>query len=86
MGMPVKVSINKVTHLAHTIDITHTGARLGALRTQLENAKIISLQRGPQRAKSGSLRLDRLPRIKYRPVSNLWRCRPTFGESTCLRT
>jgi hypothetical protein len=36
MVLPVKVSIDKVTHLAHTIDITHIGAPLGAIRTQLE--------------------------------------------------
>ena len=35
MVLPVKVSIDKVTHLAHTIDITHAGARLGALRMPL---------------------------------------------------
>jgi hypothetical protein len=26
MVLPVKVTIDKVTHLAHTVDITHTGA------------------------------------------------------------
>src|SRR3984893_10366587 len=52
MVLPVKVSIDKVTHLAHTIDITHTGARLGALRTQLQPGMIISLQRaGSKKAK-----------------------------------
>ena len=51
MVLPVKVSLDKVTHLAHTIDITHTGARLGALRTQLETGMIISLQRGSKKAK-----------------------------------
>ena len=51
MVLPVKVSIDKVTHLAHTVDITNTGARLGALRTQLEPGMIISLQRGSQKAK-----------------------------------
>src|ERR1700737_1267375 len=51
MGMPVKGSIDKVTHLAHTIDITHTGARLGALRTPLQPGMIISLQRGSKKAK-----------------------------------
>ena len=29
MVLPVKVSIDSVTHLAHTIDITDVGARLG---------------------------------------------------------
>src|SRR5260370_34622766 len=51
MVLPVKVSIDKVTPLAHTIDITHDGARLGGLRTQLQPGTIVSLQRGSQKAK-----------------------------------
>jgi hypothetical protein len=51
MVLPVKVSIDKVTHLAHTIDITHTGARIGALRTPLQPGMIISLERGSKKAK-----------------------------------
>jgi hypothetical protein len=51
MVLSVKVSIDEVTHLAHTIDITHTGARLAALRTQLQPGMIISLQRGSKKAK-----------------------------------
>ena len=51
MVLPVKVTIDRVTYLAHTIDITHTGARLGALRTQLQPGMIISLQRGSKKAK-----------------------------------
>ena len=51
MVLPVKVSIDKVTHLAHTIDITNVGARLGAIRTQLQPGAIISLQRGSKKAK-----------------------------------
>jgi hypothetical protein len=51
MVLPVKVLIDQVTHLAHTVDITDSGARLGALRTQLQPGMIISLQRGSQRAK-----------------------------------
>jgi hypothetical protein len=47
----VKVSIDHMTHLAHTVDITDNGARLGALRTQLQPGMIISLQRGSKRAK-----------------------------------
>jgi hypothetical protein len=43
MVLPVKVTIDKVTYLAHTLDITNTGARLGALCTQL-------LQRGSKKA------------------------------------
>jgi hypothetical protein len=51
MVLPVKVLIDKVTHLAHTVDITESGARLGALRTELQPGTIISLQRGSKRAK-----------------------------------
>ena len=51
MVLPVKVSLDKVTHLAHTIDITHAGARLGALRMPLQPGMIISLQRGSQKTK-----------------------------------
>jgi len=51
MVLPVKVLIDQVTHLAHTVDITESGARLGALRTQLQPGMIISLQRGSQKAK-----------------------------------
>lgn len=51
MVLPVKVSIDSVTHLAHTIDITDVGARLGAIRTQLKPGTIISLQRGSKKAK-----------------------------------
>src|SRR6266852_5459384 len=50
-AFPRKVLIDQVTHLAHTVDITDSGARLGALRTQLQPGMIISLQRGSQRAK-----------------------------------
>ena len=50
MVLPVKISVDKVTHLAHTVDITTTGARLGALRTQLQPGLIVSLQRGSNKA------------------------------------
>jgi hypothetical protein len=50
MVLPVKVSVDKVTHLAHTVDITPRGARLGALRTQLKPGMIITLQRGAKKA------------------------------------
>jgi hypothetical protein len=50
MVLPVKILIDKVTHLAHTLDITAIGARLGALRTQLKPGTIISLQRGSTKA------------------------------------
>jgi hypothetical protein len=50
MVLPVKVSVDKVTHLAHTIDITSTGARLVAYQTPLHPGMIISLQRRGKRA------------------------------------
>ena len=50
MVLPVKVSVDKITGLAHTVDITPLGARLSALRTQLQPGMIISLQRGTRKA------------------------------------
>jgi hypothetical protein len=51
MVLPVKILVDKVTHLAHTIDITSTGARLVAYQTPLQPRMIISLQHGAKRAK-----------------------------------
>jgi|SRR6267143_862155 hypothetical protein len=51
MVLPVKVSADKVTVLAYTVDITDSGARLGGLRTQLQLGTIVSLQRGSDKAK-----------------------------------
>lgn len=51
MVLPVKVSIDRTTHLAHTVDITGVGARVGGLRTKLEQGINIELQRGPRKAK-----------------------------------
>jgi|ERR1700690_438719 len=51
MVLPVKVTFDTVNHLAHTIDLTHTGARLGGLRTPLQPGMIITLQRGSKKAK-----------------------------------
>ncbi len=51
MVLAVKVSSDKVAYLAHTIDITQTGARLGALRTPLQPEMIIGLQRGSNKAR-----------------------------------
>ena len=51
MVLPVKVSADKVTLLAYTVDITDSGARLGGLRTQLQLGTIVSLQRGSDKAK-----------------------------------
>jgi hypothetical protein len=49
MVLPVKVSVDKVTHLAHTVDITPTGARLVAYRMPLQPGMIIGLQRGSKK-------------------------------------
>jgi hypothetical protein len=51
MVLPVKVSVDSVTHLAHTVDITDKGAKLGGLRTQLQPGAIVNLQRGSQKTK-----------------------------------
>ena len=51
MVLPIKVSVDHVSHLAHTIDITQTGARIAGLRAQLKPGMIICLQRGSKKAK-----------------------------------
>src|SRR5947208_11652097 len=51
MVLPVKVLIDRDTHLAHTIDITPGGARLGALRQKLKVGTTITVQRGAKRGK-----------------------------------
>jgi hypothetical protein len=38
MALPVKVTLDKVKHLAHTVDIVRTGACLGGFRTQFHLA------------------------------------------------
>jgi hypothetical protein len=50
MVLPVKISIDKVTHLAHTLDITGPGARLGGLRAQLQPGMNVILHRGSKKA------------------------------------
>ena len=52
MVLSVKVSVDKVTHVAHTVDITPMGARINcARRMQLQSGAIIGVQRGSRRAK-----------------------------------
>jgi len=51
MVLPVKVAIDRTTHLAHTVDITAAGARLGGLHTELQSGMTVELQRGSRRAK-----------------------------------
>jgi len=51
MVLPVKFTVDDATHLAHTVDITGAGARLGGLRAQLTVGASIELQRGSRKAK-----------------------------------
>src|SRR5437879_13810949 len=52
MVLPIKVFLPGAPQvLAHTIDISISGARIGGLREQLQPGKIVSLQRGSQREK-----------------------------------
>jgi hypothetical protein len=52
MVLPVKVFLPGTPQvLAHTIDISISGARIGGLREQLQPGKIVNLQRASQRAK-----------------------------------
>jgi hypothetical protein len=56
MVLPLRVWLNEQpgetlrTQLAHTVDISHIGCRLGGLRTELFPGQIISLQRGQNKA------------------------------------
>jgi hypothetical protein len=56
MVLPLRVSLNRqgsetlVTQLAHTLDISHIGCRLGGLRTDLSPGQTIALQRGQRKA------------------------------------
>jgi hypothetical protein len=51
MVLPVKFSVAKESLLAHTLDITRSGARIGALRARLQPGTIVDLQRGQKKAK-----------------------------------
>jgi len=51
MILPVKVLIGEASHLAHTVDISHAGARIGGIRAQLQLGMIVELQRGPRKAR-----------------------------------
>ena len=51
MVLPVKISFDQTTHLAHTVDITGTGARLAGFRAQLQVGATIELQRGSRKGK-----------------------------------
>jgi len=49
--LPVKVSVGVATQLAHSVDITCAGARLGGLRAALHPGETVILQRGSQKAR-----------------------------------
>lgn len=51
MVLPVKVTIDRTTHLAHTVDISSLGARLGGIREQLKAGSIVELQRGTRKGR-----------------------------------
>jgi PilZ domain-containing protein len=51
MVLPVKLSVGDASHMAHTMDITCSGARLGGLRAQLKTGDTVTLQRGSQKAR-----------------------------------
>jgi hypothetical protein len=51
MVLPVRFSGAKDSLLAHTLDITPTGARIGAIRERLKPGTIVDLQRGQKKAK-----------------------------------
>ena len=79
MVLGIKVSIDNVTHLAHTIDITNVGARLGGLRTQLQPGAVIGLQRRSKKAKFRVLWSRQLSPIELQagieslePQNSLW--------------
>ena len=56
MVLPLRIWLNGEpgqtlrTQLAHTVDISHIGCRLGGLRTELSPGQTISLQRGQDKA------------------------------------
>jgi hypothetical protein len=79
MVLPVKVSTDKGTLLAYTVDITDSGARLGGLRTQLQLGMVVSLQRGSDKAKFRIAWLRELAPNELQagveclePLSNFW--------------
>jgi hypothetical protein len=50
MVLPVKLTMSGTTHLAHTCDLTYSGARVGGLQNQLKNGEIVSVHRGSKKA------------------------------------
>ena len=77
--LPVKISTEAGTQLAHTVDITDDGAQLGGLRTQLQPGSVVSLRRGSHKAKFRIAWVRQLGPTELRigiecmePQSNFW--------------
>lgn len=51
MVLPVKVTVDRKVHLAHTADISNIGARLGGIRERLKPGSMVELQRGARKAR-----------------------------------
>jgi hypothetical protein len=92
MVLPVRVSIDQVTHLAHTVDINEKGARLGGLRTQLQPGMIVSLQRGSHKAKARIAWVQQLGPNELQagveclePQNNFWGVNLSDRESTAKK-
>jgi len=50
MVLPVKLTLGGTTHLAHTCDLTYSGARVGGLHSELKNGEVVCLHRGSKKA------------------------------------
>jgi len=92
MVLPVKVLIDEATHLAHTVDITDTGAQLGGLQAQLQAGMIILLRRGQHKAKFRIVWLRQLGPNELRagieclePDAKLWELNLSNGRLGCHR-
>src|SRR5436309_8968540 len=83
MVLPVKVSIDNDTHLAHTVDITPRGHSLGPSEPNCnpEPSYICSADR--KRRSSESRGFDSLRRMKYGREWNACTMWTISGESTC---
>jgi hypothetical protein len=87
MVLSIKGSVDKVAQLAHTVDITPTGARINCtLRTRLQPGTIIGVQLGSRKTEFRVQWIESLARMNNRSASNRWNRRTTFGASICLTT
>jgi hypothetical protein len=87
MVLSIKVSVDKVAQLAHTVDITPTGARINCARqTQLQPGTIIGVQRESRKTELRVQWIRKLGPDEQQVGSNRWNRRTIFGASTCLTT